>query len=119
MVVRDPLCESPPIHLTAGNGQHGCLGGVDAGGQLHAIQHQGDLQRGMTDALVLVHKGVVLDKREGECGSFGDQPAAASASGQATVELCVLVEHPLGSGVEVISGLGDQIPHRCSGQLRI
>lgn len=88
MVLRDPLRETLPIHLAAGNGQHRCFGGVDAGDQLHVIQHQGDLQCGMADALVPVHKGVVLDEREAECGSFGDQAGLEISTRKALPRQC-------------------------------
>ena len=74
MVVRHPLREALTIHCAARNGQHGGLGGVDTRGQLHPIQHQGDLQRGVSDALVPVHKGVVLDEREAERSGLAISP---------------------------------------------
>ncbi len=73
MVVHHPPREALPIHCPAGDGHHHSLSGFYACGELQTVEHQGDLQRGMSDAFVPVHKGVVLDEGEAECGRFGDQ----------------------------------------------
>jgi len=73
VVVHHPPRQALPIDFPAGDGHHHSLSGFDACGELKTVEHQGDLQRGMSDALVPVHKGVVLDEGEAECGRFGDQ----------------------------------------------
>ncbi len=77
------LREGLPIHGPAGDGQHHGLGGIDPCGQLQTVQHQGEFQRGVSDALVPVHKGVVLDEGEAECGRFGDQVGIEISTGKA------------------------------------
>ena len=83
MVVHHPLREGLPIHGAAGDGQHHGLGGVDPCGQLQIAQHQGEFQRGVSDALIPVHKWVVLDEGEAECGRFGDQAEIEISTGKA------------------------------------
>jgi len=48
----------------------------------------GDRQRGVSDALVPVPKGVVLDEREAERSSFGDQPGVEISTRKALPRKC-------------------------------
>lgn len=62
LVLLHPGNESVAIPLTTGDRKDSGLRGIDSGRELHAIEDEGGLHRGIADALVPVREGMVLDQ---------------------------------------------------------
>ena len=55
----------------------------------------------------------------GDGAAQAPRPSAANASGQAMIELLILVQHPLRGSIEFGGLMDQQIPYGRSGQLRL
>jgi len=69
----DPLQQLVPAGGASGDGENDRFARIDLGGQLGAIEHQKCFERRVTDALIAVDKGMIVDQRERERGGLRRQ----------------------------------------------
>jgi len=114
LVVFAPAGEGFTVQLAHLNSHHNGLIGVNRGNELNSIS---DAVGPWMLQAIPDHRCRPIHHSDQSADDVtpGHPPVEASASGQAAIELLVLVKDPFGGRIKVSARLDHQIPYRCGG----